>query len=518
LFVVRCALASGRAIAEAGSTMKRRFSLLALLACALGLAPAWASDWEKIVGDSGRTVEIDASGIFDSDSGAKVSWGRVVLNDPEAQRAGYRTIKAMNRYDCLNRSFMTIKRAYLDDDDNLIREETLPAQTPTAVQRNSVDERIWSKVCKLPPEPLAVDKRKKRANPPAESLDQIAAAAHRAATLALQPVSDSVKAEVAPTPPRATPLPTANATVNTVTPVAPPPLLKPIPMPRHADADIAPAISIAPKRVQLSASARREPAPLILPAPTPTRRSAIPGPASSRAAAATPAATAVKWAYIGAEGPEFWAKLHPEWKLCGEGERQSPIDLSLSQPVPVDLDPVNFDYRPARFVITRTERLLQVKTGEGMGMEVRGQRYALEGFTLHYPAETRIDGRAADMEAHFFHSGGKGRTAILAVQFRRGEQASAPLQTLLNNLPLEKNDSYMPQTMIDLSAFLPKNPAHYLYMGSLSTPPCTEGVLWVLMKEPLTLTPEQYEIISRLHASNARPAQPANARLVLESR
>jgi carbonic anhydrase len=414
---------------------------------------------------------------------------------------------------------MTIKRAYLDDDDNLIREETLPAQPPTAVQRNSVDERIWSKVCKLPPEPLAVDNRKKRANPPAESLDQIAAAAQRAArdALALQPVSDSVKAEVAPPPPKATPLPVTDAAVKTVSPAAPPPLLKPIPMPRHADAGIAPAISIAPKRVQLSASARREPAPLILPAPTPTRRPTMPRPASPRSAAVAPA-TAVKWAYVGAEGPESWGKLHPEWKLCGEGERQSPIDLSLSQPVPVDLDPVNFDYRPARFVITRTERLLQVKTGEGMGMEVRGQRYALEGFTLHYPAETRIDGRAADMEAHFFHSGGKGRVAILAVQFQRGEQASAPLQTLLNNLPLEKDDSYMPQTMIDLSAFLPKNPAHYLYMGSLSTPPCTEGVLWVLMKEPLTLTAEQYEIISRLHASNARPPQPANARLVLESR
>ena len=506
--------------------MKRRFLLpllprtLALLACVAALAPARADDWEKIVGDSGRTVEIDSSGIFDSDSGAKVSWGRVVLNDPEARRAGYRTIKAMNRYDCLNRSFMTIKRAYLDDDDNLIREETLPAQTPLAVQRNSIDELIWSKVCKLPPETLAAaSNRKSRTNKPAETIDQVAATANRAArnALALQPVSDSVKAEVAPPPPKATPLPATNTAVNSVPPATPPMLLKPIPMPHHAGADIAPTISIAPKRVQLSGAApRRESAPLILPAPAPARAMAAPKPASPRSAVA--ASTAAKWAYTGAEGPESWGKLHPEWKLCSEGERQSPIDLSLSQPILVDLDPVNFDYRPARFVITRTERLLRVKTGEGMSMEVRGQRYALEGFTLHHPAETRINDSTADLEIHFLHSGGKGRIAILAVQFRRGEQSSAPLQTLLNNLPLEQNDSYMPQTMIDLPAFLPKNPAHYLYMGSLSTPPCTEGVLWVLMKEPLTLTPEQYEIISRLHANNARPPQPANARLVLESR
>jgi carbonic anhydrase len=198
--------------------------------------------------------------------------------------------------------------------------------------------------------------------------------------------------------------------------------------------------------------------------------------------------------------------------------RQSPIDFSASAPVAVDLEPVRFDYRPSRFRITRTGRQLQIKVDAGMGMEVRGQRYMLEGFVLHRPGEARIAGKAADMEVQFFHRDGEGRIAVLAVQAARGDTPNALLQALLNNLPLEQGGSYMPETLIDLAAFLPANPAHFLYMGSLTTPPCTEGVLWVVMKEPVAFSDEQFGIFSRLHPGNARPPQSGNARLVLESR
>jgi len=210
--------------------------------------------------------------------------------------------------------------------------------------------------------------------------------------------------------------------------------------------------------------------------------------------------------------------MRPEWKLCAEGKRQSPISFTEGKPITVDLDPVKFDYRPAGFVLINAPQQLRVKIAEGMSMEVRGQRYALEGFTLHHPAETHIDEKSADMEAHFFHRDGKGQIAILAVQFARGDQPNAPLQTLLNNLPLERGDRYTPQTSLDMAAFLPANPAHYLYMGSLTMPPCTEGVLWVVMKEPMTLSDEQFKVFSRLHERNARPPQPAFDRLILESR
>jgi carbonic anhydrase len=224
------------------------------------------------------------------------------------------------------------------------------------------------------------------------------------------------------------------------------------------------------------------------------------------------------WSYSGATGPEFWGKMRPEWKVCAEGKRQSPINFSAAKPFKVDLDPVKFDYRPTSFVIIDSPQQLRIINSESMSLEVRGQRYVLEGFTLHRPTETPIEGKASDMEAYFFHRGNKDQIALLVVQFVRGGQSNASLQILLNNLPLERGDSHMPRTTLDMTALLPTSSAHYLYMGSLTTPPCTEGVLWVVMKEPIPVSDEQIEIFSRLHESNARPPQPDFNRLILESR
>ena len=131
------------------NTPVRAFALLAAFAL---FPPMCAAEWEKIVGDNGRTVEFDPAAIFDSDHGAKVAWGRIVLGENEAQQAGYRIIKALNRYDCLNRGFLTIKRVYLDDNANVMREETVAEQAPMLVRHNSVDERIWRKICGLTPD------------------------------------------------------------------------------------------------------------------------------------------------------------------------------------------------------------------------------------------------------------------------------------------------------------------------------------------------------------------------------
>jgi len=261
-----------------------------------------------------------------------------------------------------------------------------------------------------------------------------------------------------------------------------------------------------------------EPAPLIFPARETRRRAprALP-PAREEKAADTPA-TGDDWSYSGANGPEFWGRLRPEWRLCSEGKRQSPIDFYASAPVSVDLEPVKFDYRRSRFLIVNAEQRLRVKVTEPMSIEVRGRRYMLEGFTLHRPGESRIDGQAADMEVQFFHRDGNGRIAMLAVRVARGDKPDELLQTLLNNLPLEKGSGYAPDATIDLAAFVPQAPEHFLYMGSLTMPPCTEDVLWVVMKTPVSATEEQLSIFGRLHPGNARPVQPINGRMVLESR
>jgi carbonic anhydrase len=427
-------------------------------------ATSLATEWEKISSDRGRTVEIDASAIFDADKGAKVSWERIVLNDSGAQRAGYRSVRTLNRYDCPGRSFTTLKRIYLNDDGNIIREEIENNLRPVAIRSNSVEGQVWSRVCGLP---LPSANGRKAPN----SIYRLADTADRAARNALPPAK----------PESAFPLPAPRP----VTPT--PPNTMPIPMPSVPQI---PAVPVAPKNPDT---------------PAVPQSAAIHG-------------NSEDWSYFGATGPESWGRLRPEWRACAEGKRQSPVDFAAARPFRVDLDPVKFDYRPTNFVIIDSPRQLRVKIGEGMGMEVRGKRYALEGFALHRPGETPVDGKAADVEAYFFHRGDKDRIAVLAVQFMRGGQPNAPLQTLLNNLPLERGDSHMPQSMLDMAALLPTNPAHYLYMGSLTMPPCTEGVLWVVMKEPMTISDEQYEIFSRLHESNARPPQPSFDRLILESR
>ena len=454
------------------------------LALAIATSAAHADDWEKIASNGAHSVEINPSVIFDAERGVKVSWGRIVLSDSEMEQAGYRTIKAMNRYDCLGRSFTTIKRIYIDDAGNILREENVPEQQPVAVRSNSADELIWRKVCGLPPTPAAAE-RNRQASTHADNrnIGQLAEAAGQAAQKA-RPVQFN-----------AIPMPAVPQ--NPTAPLAPkrPELLPPSPVPD-------------------ASSPRRSPSPP-LPAPaTPARKP------ENRPAPVAPSLpeSSEDWGYSGATGPEFWGKLRPEWKSCMDGKRQSPIDFMEGKPIVVSLEPVKFDYRPASFVIINAHQQLRVRISEGMSMEVRGQRYTLEGFTLHRPAETRFDNRIADMEAHFFHRGDKGQIAVLAVQFMRGRESSAPLQTLLNNLPLEKGDSYKPQATLDMAGFLPTSAAHTLYMGSLTTPPCTEGVLWVVMQESMPISSEQFDIFSRLHAENARPPQPVFDRLILESR
>lgn len=509
-----------------------------VLAAIMATSPvaAHADMWEKIIGNSGRTVEIDTSAIINAEHGSKVSWGQFVLDDSEAKINGYRTIKALNRYDCLGRSFTTVKRVYMDDDNNILREESMPTQQPIVVRSNSIDEQIWRKVCGLSTA-SATGKRGNRSKAPQNSANRIrkvASAADRAAQKALQPAQ--APSQAASPPPKAMLLPVSATAVNTrsqknsVTLAAAdsPPAdlhiqLKPIPMPSVPPKPPAPKLPEQPVSPQ---SQKRLPEP----SPPPQRGSAkqplvLPAPAvPPRGRESVPAQQPVlfpenseSWSYSGATGPEFWGKLRPEWTQCTEGKRQSPIEFMTAKPVLVNLDPIQFDYRPTSFVIINGHRQLRIRVTEGMSMEVRGQRYTLEGFTLHRPAETRINNKAADIEAHFFHRDDKGRIALLAVQFVRGSQPSAPLQTLLNNLPLERGDSYAPQTTLNMAAFLPSSTAHYLYMGSLTTPPCTEGVLWVVMKEPMTLSDGQYEVFSRLHPENARPPQPAFDRLILES-
>ena len=235
---------------------------------------------------------------------------------------------------------------------------------------------------------------------------------------------------------------------------------------------------------------------------------------TAHASAADASAHPAHWDYAGSGGPEAWGQMKPEFAKCSSGTRQSPIDIRDG--IKVNLDPVQFDYKPSAFRVIDNGHTVQVNVGPGNSIEVMGKRYDLVQFHFHRPSEERINGRQFDMVAHLVHKDIDGRLAVVAVLLDRGS-AQPLVQSIWNNLPLEKGDEVAARTTINLNDLLPANRNYFTYMGSLTTPPCSEGVLWMVMKEPVQISGDQIGIFARLYPMNARPVQSAAGRLIKES-
>ena len=221
------------------------------------------------------------------------------------------------------------------------------------------------------------------------------------------------------------------------------------------------------------------------------------------------------WSYTGSLGPQAWASLHPSFSLCGSGQRQSPIDIRDG--LPLDLEEVDFQYRPGFFSVTDNGHTVQVQVGRGNAIEVGARRYELTGFHFHMPGEGQVDGRSFAMSIHLMHRDPQGRLAVVALVAEEGPEHPA-VQAVWNNLPLERGEFVAASVEFDPTALLPARRGYYTYMGSLTTPPCTEGVLWIVMQQPIQVSPQQLAIFARLHPMNARPVQPLNGRVIKQSR
>ncbi len=247
-------------------------------------------------------------------------------------------------------------------------------------------------------------------------------------------------------------------------------------------------------------------------------RSAASSTAASSAATTTNGSLGVLpahlWSYIGANGPEAWAQLKPEYAACGKGERQSPIDVRDG--IKVQLDAVQFHYQAPDFRVIDDGRTVRVLVAPGSAMEVMGRRFELKHLQFHRPSEVHVNGKAFDMAVHLVHQDVDGRSAILAVQLERGS-AHSVVQAVWNNLPLEKGVEQEARAPLDLIALLPADQRYITFMGSMTTPPCQEGVLWVVMKQPVEISDYQVAVFSRLYPMNARPLQAVNGRMVKES-
>lgn len=223
----------------------------------------------------------------------------------------------------------------------------------------------------------------------------------------------------------------------------------------------------------------------------------------------------VSWGYEGDSGPLAWGKLHPSFAKCDSGERQSPIDIRDG--IKVELDPLNFEYKSLPFNVIDNGHTIQVNVADGNFINVSGKTYALVQMHFHKPAEERVNGKSFDMVAHLVHRDAEGKLAIVAVLIEQGKANNA-IQLVWNNLPLEKNASVRALNPIDLNQLLPDSRDYFTYLGSLTEPPCTEGVLWLVMKEPINISADQLFIFNRLYPANARPLQKTGNRLIKESR
>ena len=225
--------------------------------------------------------------------------------------------------------------------------------------------------------------------------------------------------------------------------------------------------------------------------------------------------TAATWSYDGKGSTEHSGKQKNENSHCSSGHRQSPIDLSDG--IAVDLEPIQFAYPPAAFRVVDGRRNLQVAVYGG-GFSLLGKYYELSRIQFHRPAEITIAGRSFAMDAQLMHKSADGKLAIVAVLFESGGE-NPVIQTVLNNLPLESGGEVAPPgQLIDVGRLITDNRRYYTFMGSLTMPPCTEEVLWLVLKQPHQMSPEQLSIFQRLYPPNARPVQPANGRIIKESR
>lgn len=256
----------------------------------------------------------------------------------------------------------------------------------------------------------------------------------------------------------------------------------------------------------LKVVARTQPAPAAPSARSAARSARPPAPA-------TPPAP-VQWGYQGDGGPAAWARLRPEFNLCGKGQRQSPVDIRGG--LAVDLEPVQFGYADTRFAVIDNGHTVQANIAPGSHIEIGGQRFELLNLHFHRPSEERIDGRQFEMSVHLVHRDAQGQLAVVALLIDRGP-AHPVVQTVWNNLPLEQGQEVPARVALPLQALLPEDRRYYTYMGSLTTPPCTEGVRWVVMRQPVSMSAEQIELFARIYPMNARPLQQLAGRRILQS-
>jgi carbonic anhydrase len=223
------------------------------------------------------------------------------------------------------------------------------------------------------------------------------------------------------------------------------------------------------------------------------------------------------WSYSGKTGPKNWGKLEQDFAECSMGHLQSPIDIKDAKKT--DLPSLQFNYNAVPLSIVDNGHTIMVNYAPGSTLKVGDKTFTLKQFHFHHPSEEEINGKRYDLGAHLVHSDADGHLAVVTILFKEGAAPSPLLDTLWKNVSEEKEKVVeVSSVSINLKDLLPASTGYYTFAGSLTTPPCSEGVTWYVLNTPVSISEAQLEVFAKKYKHDARPLQATNHREILESK
>lgn len=224
--------------------------------------------------------------------------------------------------------------------------------------------------------------------------------------------------------------------------------------------------------------------------------------------------TGAQWSYFGKTGPLNWGKLDPAYRSCSDGHEQSPVEIHGAH-LNKNLPPIEFHYMASGVTLENTGNTVRVHVHPGSYIVYDGVRYDLQQFHFHHPSEEAIHGKLTDMVVHLVHQSADGKFAVVAVRFTIDRGDPNPLiAALWPSLPQKTGGQEKISDMINPGGFLPADRGYWTYTGSLTAPPCTEGVRWLIFEDVLSMSRAQLQAFTRIFPMNSRPLQDLHGRRI----
>ncbi|MDE2598910.1 MAG: carbonic anhydrase family protein [Rhodocyclaceae bacterium] len=221
------------------------------------------------------------------------------------------------------------------------------------------------------------------------------------------------------------------------------------------------------------------------------------------------------WGYEEHKGPHLWGELDPAFTTCKHGKEQSPINITATKKS-AKLKPIAFNYKAGAAEIVNNGHTIQINLADGGSIKLGDEEFKLLQFHFHTPSEEQVDGRHFPMVAHLVHKSADGKLAVVAVLLELGQE-NAALREAFSAMPAQAGEKQDLAAGFNTADLLPQDRSYYAFQGSLTTPPCSEGVRWQVLRTPVQISVGQFAAFKGLYPMNARPVQPLHGRRVMST-